>query len=85
MSNNIVPFKLAKYRDVEDMLAGRGIADGKDITRRWVINFRLFYNLGLSNAVPVSNSRREANQKQIFREGLPVNQALCDKLESFTV
>lgn len=79
MSNNIIPFKLAKYRDVDDMLAERGFGDGNDATRRGVINFELFY------AVRVANSRREANQKQIFREGLPIIQALCGKLESFTV
>ena len=79
MANSIIRCKLAKYRDVEDILAGRGFGGGNAATRRGVINFGLFY------AVRVPNSRREANQKQIFREGLPINQALCDKLESFTV
>lgn len=79
MSNNIVHFKLAKYRDIEDMLAERCFGDGNDATRRDVIDFRLFY------AVRAPISRREVNQRQIFRERLSINQASCDKLESFAV
>ena len=79
MSSNIVRFKLAKYRGVEDMLAERCFGDGNDATRRGVIDFWLFY----ARRAPIS--RREANQRQIFREQLSINQAFCDKLESFAV
>ena len=79
MSNNIARFKLAKYRDVEDMLAERCFGDGNDATRRGVINFELSY------AVRVPISSREANQQQIFREWLSINRTCCDKLERFAV
>jgi hypothetical protein len=79
MSNNIVRFKLIKYRDVEDIRAGRGFGDGNETTRRGVINFGLFY------AVRGLISRREANQKQLARERLPIDRAHCNKLESFAV
>jgi transposase-like protein len=79
MANSIVRFKLAKYRDIEEMLAGRGFGDGNDAIRRRVINFGLFY------AVRGPNLRRAANQKQLARERLLIDQAHCDKLEGFAV
>jgi transposase-like protein len=79
MANSIVRFKLEKYRDLEEMLAGRGFGDGNDAIRRCVINFGLFY------AVWGPFSRREANQKQLARVRLLIDQAHCDKLEGFAI